>query len=76
MNQKQVEIIGLTAGEYNTLKAVVLTPDILSKKLIQVVGESGEGKTSLLDLIKYPYPVRTPLRKKIFCQRDFIHRPC
>lgn len=71
MNQKQVEIIGLTAGEYNTLKAVVLTPDILSKKLIQVVGESGEGKTSLLDLIKIPISGTDAIKKKDILPKGF-----
>lgn len=72
MNQKQVEIIGLTAGEYNTLKAVVLTPDILSKKLIQVVGESGEGKTSLLDLIKIPISGTDAIKKKDILPKGFF----
>ena len=52
-NQKKVEIIGFEAGNYNTIKVVRLTPDILSKKFIQVVGESGAGKSSLLELFDH-----------------------
>ena len=43
-NQKRVEIIGFEAGNYNTIKCKTDT-DILSKKFIQVVGESGAGKS-------------------------------
>lgn len=50
--QRQFTIIGIRAGGYHTLEAVELTPDILSKKLVRVVGQHRQGKTSLLNLVK------------------------
>lgn len=71
-NQKQVEIIGFEAGNYNTIKVVRLTPDILSKKFIQVVGESGAGKSSLLDLLKVPISGTDAIKKKTILEKGFF----
>lgn len=52
MEQKQVKLIGLKVLDNNVIKAVELTPDIMSKRLIQIVGESGNGKTTLVESLK------------------------
>ena len=71
-NQKRVEIIGFEAGNYNTIKVVRLTPDILSKKFIQVVGESGAGKSSLLELLKIPISGTDAIKKKAILEKGFF----
>jgi len=71
-NQKRVEIIGFEAGNYNTIKVVRLTPDILSKKFIQVVGESGAGKSSLLELLKIPISGTDAIKKKTILEKGFF----
>jgi len=71
-NQKQVEIIGFEAGNYNTIKVVRLTPDILSKKFIQIVGESGAGKSSLLELLKLPISGTDTIKKKAILEKGFF----
>lgn len=52
MEQKQVKLIGLKVLDNNVIKAVELTPDIMSRRLIQIVGESGNGKTTLVESLK------------------------
>lgn len=52
--QKQVYIVGLEATNYKNMRAVVLTPDLLSQKLIMVKGEIGAGKSSVLELVSMP----------------------
>ena len=71
-NQKRVEIIGFEAGNYNTIKVVRLTPDILSKKFIQVVGERGAGKSSLLELLKIPISGTDAIKKKTILEKGFF----
>ena len=52
MEQKQVKFIGFNAKNSGIIKAVELTPDILSRKMVVVRGESGAGKSSLMKLIQ------------------------
>jgi ABC-type dipeptide/oligopeptide/nickel transport system ATPase component len=52
MEQKQVKFIGFRAENSGIIKAVELTPDILSRKMVVVRGESGAGKSSLMKLIQ------------------------
>lgn len=54
IEQKQVYIVGLEATNYKNMRAVVLTPDLLSQKLIMVKGEIGAGKSSVLELVSMP----------------------
>ena len=67
-----MEIIGFEAGNYNTIKVVRLTPDILSKKFIQVVGESGAGKSSVLELLKVPISGTDAIKKKTILEKGFF----
>lgn len=52
MKQKTVKLIGFRAENSGIIKAVELTPDLLSKRLVVMVGDSGAGKSSLIKLIQ------------------------
>ena len=52
MEQKQVKFIGFRAQNSGIIKAVELTPDLLSKKMLVLKGESGNGKSSLIKLMQ------------------------
>lgn len=62
--QKQVKIIGLRVENNNVIKVVELTPDIMQQRLIQIVGESGNGKSSLLDGLQKAIGGDAALKKK------------
>ena len=47
-NQQTVRLIGFKAENSGIIKAVELTPDLLSKQLIVIRGESGNGKSYLI----------------------------
>lgn len=52
MEQKTVKFIGFRAENSGIIKAVELTPDLLSKRMLVITGESGNGKTSLIRLMQ------------------------
>jgi len=64
-------IIGLRAGGYHSIEAIELTPDILNKKLVRVVGQHRQGKTSLLNLIKTGLGGLSEVQKKEALEKGF-----
>lgn len=52
MEQKTVKLIGFRAENSGIIRAVELTPDLLSKRLLILTGESGMGKSSLIKLMQ------------------------
>jgi energy-coupling factor transporter ATP-binding protein EcfA2 len=52
MEQKQVKLIGLRVKNNGIIQAAELTPDLLSKRLVLVTGNIGNGKSSLLNAAK------------------------
>lgn len=52
MEQKQVKLIGLRVQNNGIIKAAELTPDLLQKRLVLVTGNTGNGKSSLLNAAK------------------------
>lgn len=71
-NQKQVRILGLIAKNYGIIKAVELTPDLMQKRLVQVVGESGNGKSSLMRLLQIAVSGTDYIPKKDALEKGFI----
>lgn len=52
MEQKTVKLIGFRAENSGIIRAVELTPDLLSKRMIVLTGDSGNGKSSLIKLMQ------------------------
>lgn len=52
MEQKQVKLIGLRVQNNGIIQAAELTPDLLQKRLVLVTGNTGNGKSSLLNAAK------------------------
>lgn len=70
-SQRQFTIIGLKAGGYHSIEAVELTPDILSKKLVRVIGEHKQGKTSLINFVKIAIGGLDEVQKKEALEKGF-----
>jgi hypothetical protein len=64
MDQKEVTLLGFRCENHNILKIIELTPDLLSKQLIQIVGESGNGKSSLIDALMLASAGTDAIKKK------------
>ena len=52
MEQKQVTLIGLRVKNNGIIQAAELTPDLLKKRLVLITGETGNGKSTLLNSAK------------------------
>lgn len=52
MEQKQVKLIGLRVQNNGIIQAAELTPDLLQKRLVLITGETGNGKSTLLNAAK------------------------
>lgn len=52
MEQKQVNLIGLRVLNNGIIQAAELTPDVLQKRLVLITGETGNGKSTLLNAAK------------------------
>lgn len=72
MDQQQVQIIGFRANGYKAIEAVVLTPDLLQEKLVRIVGEIGNGKSSLMELMQIALSGSDAVAKKDTLKNGFI----
>ena len=72
MQQKEVKLIGLRAENHGIIKAAVLTPDILSKRLITLSGEMGNGKSTIMDMMKTAVSGTDAIRKKDILEEGYI----
>lgn len=72
MEQQQVHILGLRAQGYKSIQAVTLAPDIFAGKLVKVVGEIGNGKSSLLELLQIALSGSDAIAKKDALKTGFL----
>lgn len=72
MEQKTVKIIGFRAEKNGIIKVAVLTPDILAKKLIVIKGDSGNGKSTLIDGLRTAVSGTDAIKKKDILENGFI----
>jgi hypothetical protein len=70
--QQTVEIIGFRANGYKAIQAVVLKPDLLSEKLVRVVGDIGNGKSSLMELLQIALSGSEAVAKKDALKSGFL----
>jgi hypothetical protein len=70
--QQTVEIIGFRASGYKAIQAVVLKPDLLSEKLVRVVGDIGNGKSSLMELLQIALSGSEAVAKKDALKSGFL----
>lgn len=70
--QQQVQIIGFRANGYKAIEAVVLTPDVLQEKLVRIIGEIGNGKSSLMELMQIALSGSDAVAKKDTLKNGFI----
>jgi hypothetical protein len=71
-NQQTVEIIGFRANGYKAIQAVMLKPDLLSEKLVSVVGDIGNGKSSLMELLQIALSGSEAVAKKDALKSGFL----
>ena len=72
MEQKQVKILSFRAENHNIIKAVMLTPDILQHKLVQLVGESGMGKSTLIEMLQTAVAGTDAIKKKSILEKGYL----
>lgn len=72
MKQQQVHIIGLRAEGYKAIQTVLLTPDLFKEKLVKVVGEIGNGKSSLMELLQIALSGSDAVAKKDALKTGFL----
>lgn len=72
MEQKQVKILGFRAENHNIIKTVVLTPDILKQRLVQLVGESGNGKSTLIEMLQTAVSGTDAIKKKSILEKGYL----
>lgn len=71
-DQKQVTIIGFRAENSGIIKAVALTPDLLAKKLLVLVGESGQGKSTLISLLQTAVSGTEAIKSKDVLENGYL----
>lgn len=62
--QKQVKLIGVRVHNHRNIVATLLTPEILSKDVVKLVGVEGSGKTSELDAITTAFAGNEAIKSK------------
>ena len=62
--QKQVKLIGVRVHNHRNIVATLLTPEILSKDVIKLVGVEGSGKTSELDALTTAFAGNEAIKAK------------
>ena len=72
MEQKQVKLIGFRAENSGIIRAVELTPDLLLKRLIVIVGESGMGKSSLIRLMQTAVSGTDAILNKTVLEKGYL----
>lgn len=72
MEQKTVKLIGFKAENSGIIRAVELTPDLLSKRMLVVVGESGNGKTTLIKLMQTAVSGTDAILSKAILEKGYL----
>lgn len=70
--QKQVYLIGIKTSGHNILQACELTPDLLKKRLVLFTGNTGQGKSTLLDICKASVAGNDAIKKKDILPKGFL----
>lgn len=71
-DQKQVILTGFRAKNYKTIEAVNFTYDLLQNKIINIVGEIGSSKTSILECVEIALTGLGGISKKDTVQDGFL----
>ena len=72
MEQKTVKILGFKAQNHNIIKTVVLTPDIMQKRLVILVGNSGNGKSTLIEMLQTAIAGTDAIKKKSILEKGYL----
>lgn len=72
MEQKQIKLIGLKVKNNGIIQAAELTPDLLSKRLVLVTGNIGNGKSTLLNAAKIATSGTDAIKKSDVLPEGFI----
>lgn len=72
MEQKQVTLIGLRVKNNGIIQAAELTPDLLTKRLVLITGETGNGKSTLLNSAKIATAGTDAIKKSDVLPDGFI----
>lgn len=70
--QKKVRLIGVRSSGHNILQACELTPDILNKRLVLITGNTGQGKSTLMDIVKASIAGNDAIKKKDILPNGFL----
>lgn len=70
--QKELRLLGFHAENHRNIKVVELTPDLLNKKLIKVIGSEGSGKSSLLELIQTAIAGTDAIKSKSILESGYL----
>lgn len=70
--QKQVKLIGIRLENQGIIKIAELTPDILEKRLVTITGETGNGKSTLLDAMKAAISGSDAIKKKDILEKGYL----
>lgn len=70
--QKQVKLIGIRVKNNGIIQAAELTPDLLQKRLVLITGETGNGKSTLLNSAKIAVSGTSAIKKSDALQDDFV----
>ena len=71
-NQRQVKLIGFRAENHRVIKAINLTPDLFNQKLIQVVGDIGNGKSTLIEMLQTALSGSDAIKKKDVLEKGYL----
>lgn len=72
MQKKELRILGFHAENHRNVKIVELTPDLLSKRLIKVIGQESAGKTTVLELIQTAIAGTDAIKSKSILESGYL----
>lgn len=72
MEQQQIKLLSFRAENHRIIKCIALTPDLLSQRLIQVTGNIGEGKSSLLEMLQTALSGSDAIKKKEALEKGYL----
>lgn len=72
MEQQQIKLLSFRAENHRVIKAVTLTPDLLSQRLVQVTGEIGQGKSTLLEMLQTALSGSDAIKKKEALEKGYL----
>lgn len=70
--QKELRLLGFHAENHRNVKVVELTPDILGKRLLKIVGEEGSGKSTTLELLQTAIAGTDAIKSKAILDSGYL----